>query len=195
MRKTVTRGAFCALAFFFALAAAASTSPQLQVVSTTLDTNSRRITYALKNTAKVPAVAWMLRLTQTDANNKVVSELNSGEEYVYAFAYPDDPEEEEALRSGFIQPGQTITRGANADPKAVHAQVTVLAVVYADRRAEGNEKEINMVFAGRAQDAKELADAAASPESNAKVIAEHSELKTPPSVRAQALEAQSRRAQ
>lgn len=192
-RAALGLSAAAALAFFSSLAAAAATTPQL-IVSTKLDTN-HQITTQLTNTAKVPVVAWLVKITQTDGNTQVVRDVNSGEEHVYAFAYPDDPEEEQALETGFIQPKQTITRTSIAHPKAVSARATVLAVIYADRRAEGNEKEIKMLFDGRAQDAKRLADVAASPELNAKEMAEHSELKTPPIARAQALELQSRRAQ
>ena len=118
MPNTVTRGAFLALAFFFTWTGQAAQAPKL-IPSAQVNPKTHTITWTLKNTNNVPAVTWMLRLEQFDQDSHLIQGVNFGEEYVYALAYPDDPDETETLQRDWIQPGQTITRPAKAKPSRV----------------------------------------------------------------------------
>lgn len=140
-------------------AQAAMHSVQLEVLSSTVDFNSRNLKIELHNGSLKVATAYVLHIEQLDASGKLVGQA----ENLGIDALPNDVEGSASPQWKSIQPGANtvvpIGTGVLAD--AVSAKVSVEGVVYADRTFEGSEKAVAPCFIGRANDAKEARKAAA----------------------------------
>jgi hypothetical protein len=136
--------------------AAAAAETQLEMVSATIDQQAHHVDVALVNHSAKTAVAYVLEVHQFDAAGKPVGEPQYpvGFDWAGMLAWGDrtDPH--------FILPGAEGTVSFGLLPDAVNASADVLAVVYKDRTAEGNQKEIATAFDSRRRHAEQAQSAA-----------------------------------
>jgi hypothetical protein len=138
------------------LCTAAAAQTQLEVVSATVDPDAHQVNVVLVNHSGKIAVAYALSVKQFDAAGKQVGEaLSVGMDWAGMLVWGDraDPH--------FILPGAEGKVPFGLLPDAVSATASMLAVVYKDRTAEGDAKEIALTFDSRrrhAEQAQAVAD-------------------------------------
>jgi hypothetical protein len=140
-----------------AVAGIAQTPPQLEAVSTSLDTTSHMVSSTLVNHSAKKIVAYIIELRQFDgANQPVDTPLVVGMDNVYTLAYGPDSPVASLLASGT----EIKKQFGPLSTDAVTASVSVLAVVYLDRTAEGDPNEIVLLFRNRSMHVQRAVDAA-----------------------------------
>lgn len=144
----------------FATAALAQTEPpQLTVVSTSLDPQTNSIDVKLLNGSDKLVVAYTLECRQFDAAGKELGAKPQVVTYdnVRNLVYEHEPD---LARYKFILPRTEAPSFLKFTvmPDAVTAKVSVLAVVYRDRTAEGARHYIDGVFKARADSARKAAE-------------------------------------
>src|SRR5215469_2304608 len=115
----------------------------LHVLSSVLNPTTHKIAVELHNSSNKTAVAYSLMNRSLDVDGKEVQNSGIG----WDFAGPEGSQQ----AFGQIKPGQTRSFELAAAPNAATAEISVLAVVYADRTYEG---EAGPHFDSRAREAK-----------------------------------------
>ena len=145
---------------FLCAAVMAQNSPtQLEVTSSNLDINSHQITVTLVNRGSETVVTYTLQIHQFDGSGKRldVIPLVVTIDHVFDLMYANEPD---LSRYGFVRPGASFVNQFGSLPDAVSASATVIAVVYKDRTAEGDPKQVALIFRNRAMHAEHATNAA-----------------------------------
>ena len=126
----------------------------LRVLWTDLDPASREVSVQLLNSSPKTIVAYSLEAREFDASGRQVDSWGIGWDYLAESA--SNPS-----RDSQIEPGRTATVSNGVSGKGTSVQVTVTAVVYDDRTAEGRPANVAIVFDQRARVARGLGQALA----------------------------------
>jgi hypothetical protein len=145
---TLTRGALYAFALFLAHAAsAASTPPNLEIVSATVDPEMHQASIDMLNRGDKTVVAYTLLVKQF-AGERLVYHFKIGFDHMYR-PTPGIDRIRESAEAYVIRPGGGYLYEAPTQPEATRVEVSVVSVVNMDRTVEGDPKDAKFVFQER----------------------------------------------